>query len=158
MRALVILLLGFVALFGSDLVYCQVTTDSGGDLVGWFDRDCRVMYLGGDQYVLVRHPKGCALLSAPSGSAAPVKRTFKKMPDPPYGRVLIGGKVYTGWLNSGTPSGTLYTEPEVSTPIADAKMIEELPAPGPMPQRCRDLYDSWCVANAATIDQEQPKP
>ena len=158
MRLFLLLVLAIATTTAADLFHARVALPQGGEIVGWWDPDARVIYLPNGRCQWVKEPK--AVRASPPGADAaqrPARRAFKRLPDLPYGEVKIGDVLYTGWYHQ--PSGEMFfTDPNKSTPFHGANaatLVRALPAPDPMPAQARDFLDHWAIAHADEVEAKK---
>ncbi len=166
MRLLIILALCLGSLVAAELSYTRVTLpgdggNGGGAITGWWDSDCHVLYQPeskGNKYTWIKAPQSVEVIAAPAESQRPAKRTFRRLPDLPYGRVKVGDRTYLGWYHQA--SGTVYpSDPKTVMPFGQAEnhMEEVMAAPSAMPARARDDLDHWAIAHIEDIEAEEAK-
>ncbi len=160
MRYLILTVLCFTALSAAEIFHARVSLPEGGDLTGWWDPDAKVMYQAGNKFTWVQEPKSVQAIAAATNDERPPRHIFKRLPDLPYGRVMVGERTYEGWYHEA--SGVVYPiDPKAVIPFHGANvahMDQLMSAPTAMPAQARNDLDHWAIAHAAELDAKAKTP
>ncbi len=155
MRFIVLLAILVSHLAATELAFARVT-EGAADQTGWWDADAHVIYKVGGGHAWIKNPTKVEAAAVPKDAVKPAKRTFQRLPDPPYGRVTMGDndQVIAVWYHQ--ESGGYFFPESVKAFSGFLKkdcfhVAENLQAPTPFPAFARDMLDHWAIEHAADI-------